>query len=259
MQQRIRHCNVRKPLLRASGVTLVELMIGLLLSAMLMGAFIHAMGVVKNIYVRHEALCKIQENIRSIHWIVTELLTHQGGLGCNRIGRDVSVQVQQVTGYKINANETVSLRRQPRAGSDTLWVNYVKNDYSLAAFKRMDRKYWTPGQTWVVFDCRWAAWVVLGEDRAVLESFPFQSELRIAKWHSVILYIAKTNRRKGNGQPVYALYTTDLNGRTHERVEGVEQLRIAQEGEHWLGIRALLVEGETQRWQYWRWRLKREV
>jgi len=49
---------------------------------------------------------------------------------------------------------------------------------------------------------------------------------KLGKIESEVLYIGNTMRRNQKGFPVYALYMTDLNGRTLEMVEGVEQMEL---------------------------------
>lgn len=44
--------------------------------------------------------------------------------------------------------------------------------------------------------------------------------------HSTIYYVGDTQRKNAKGRLIYALYSTDLNGRTLELVEGVEKIEI---------------------------------
>jgi len=49
---------------------------------------------------------------------------------------------------------------------------------------------------------------------------------KLGKIESDVIYIGNTMRHNQKGFPVYALYMTDLNGRTLELVEGVEQMDV---------------------------------
>lgn len=48
----------------------------------------------------------------------------------------------------------------------------------------------------------------------------------VGKLESELIYIGQTIRRNQKGMPIFALYATDLNGRTLELVEGVEEMNL---------------------------------
>lgn len=50
--------------------------------------------------------------------------------------------------------------------------------------------------------------------------------LELSIFSSKIFYVGKTSRLNSNGDEIDALYSTDLNGRTIELVEGVERMKI---------------------------------
>lgn len=55
----------------------------------------------------------------------------------------------------------------------------------------------------------------------------YAPQAKVGKLESEILYVADTYRKNQAGDPVWALYATDINGQTLELIEGVEDLRIA--------------------------------
>jgi hypothetical protein len=69
---------------------------------------------------------------------------------------------------------------------------------------------------------------------------------------SRIFYIGNTYRTHINGQPVLALYMTDLNGRTLELVENVEALEVTYDVKH---LRAVMIlsgnnKTVTKKWTF---------
>lgn len=235
------------------GMTFIELMIGLTLAMMLTLGFIQAFSVINKIYIRHESLTQIQENARSIHYILRELYTRQDAMGCNRWGSDLNIVVDPGVAEQLLSKkaEKLTLRHTPIENSDWVWVNYTKKYYTLAKEPR-----WKPGTVWVLSSCRQAELFVVEEDEAFFEELKNKvwltdlTAMRLSKLHSVILYVAKTNRKNEKEEPIYALYLTDLNGRTQERVEGVEKIKVTQ-GEKTVKLEFLLTSPLLKQWWTW--------
>lgn len=229
---------------RVSGISLIEIMIGLTLTLILTLTFIHAISIVNNVYVRHESLTRIQENARSIHTILQELYTRQDAIGCNRWGEDISVVIHPNVNKNVLAKkiEDLKLRRTPITESDVIWVNYTKKYKTLSEKPR-----WKPGTILVLSSCREAELFVLEEDQVFEEDF---KNKRLSKLHSIIFYVAKTDRKNEKGEPVYALYSTDLNGRTQERIEGVEKIKVESTANS-VKIQFLLTAQALKQWWTW--------
>lgn len=233
----------------------------------LTASFIQAFLVAKNIYLQHEALAKIQENARVIHYLLVETLTYQGSMGCNRIDDlnvqwDAKVDLQRwggspLKGLLIKQSGWPKLRREPVPDSDVLWINYTKKHYPLSAFKKEQKgdqawrkiNRWKPGRALILSNCRRLQIVMLPPDRLILEPVD-PNTIQVAKLHSILLYVAATHRKDSDDEPIYALYTTDLNGRTHERVEGVEKIKLTHEPP-FLKLEFLLVAGDRKQWWTW--------
>lgn len=218
---------------RASGGSLIEVMLGLTLSLILSLSFIQAITIANNIYIKHESLTRIQENARSIHTLLREYYTRQDAMGCNRWGDDLNVVIQSGVNLNIDKNK---FRHTPIVGSDIISIDYVS--------EKIAQK---PGTIVVLSSCRQAKIFVLQEKDLPLTD---DENLRWGQYHSVILYVAKTDRTNEKGEPVYALYSTDLNGRTQERVEGVEKIKLEQ-GLKSVKLQFLLTAPSLKRWWTW--------
>lgn len=66
--------------------------------------------------------------------------------------------------------------------------------------------------------------VHLGDQASLSKLYP--PGARLGKLESELIYIGDTARKNQKGMPIFALYATDLNGRTLELVEGVEDMSI---------------------------------
>ncbi|MCS5708061.1 hypothetical protein CC99x_003995 [Candidatus Berkiella cookevillensis] len=64
----------------------------------------------------------------------------------------------------------------------------------------------------------------LGEQPSLTKLYPPGALL--GKLESELIYIGDTARKNQNGNPIFSLYATDLNGRTLELVEGVEDMSV---------------------------------
>lgn len=237
----------------AQGMTLIELMIGLAMTMILTLGFIQAFSIINKIYIRHESLTQIQENARSIHYILREVYTRQDAMGCNRWGNDLNIVVAPGVAEKLLSKKAnvLTLRHTPIENSDWVWINYTKEYYTLSKKPK-----WKPGTVWVLSSCRQAELFVVEEAEAFFENLKNKiwltdlAVMRLSKLHSVILYVAKTDRKNAKEEPIYALYSTDLNGRTQERVEGVEKIKITQ-GEKSVKLEFLLTSSLLKQWWVW--------
>lgn len=218
---------------RVSGSSLIEVMLSLTLALILALSFIQVIVIANNLYVKHESLTKIQENARSIHAILREYYTRKDAMGCNRWGNDLNVFIQP--GVNLNVDKS-KLRHLPILDSDIISIDYVS--------EKITQKF---GTIVVLSSCRQAKIFVLQEKDLLLAN---DETLGLGQYHSVILYVAKTDRTNEKGEPVYALYSTDLNGQTQERVEGVEKIKLEQ-GLESMKLQFLLTASSLKKWWTW--------
>lgn len=209
----------------SAGISLPELMISLLLSCIIIAAAIQILIITKQNYLLQQGLARIQENVRAMSYLLGDAVRSSGTIGCNAfnqemkvsisneidaaaIGLDPFVGIQGVSPSALEKNPYFQAQAKKRLqiNSDILWLKSVRQPrYPVKAHQILCEA-----------DCIQASFFFAGG------SNPAQAGVLA----SVVYYIAKTLRVNGNGQPIYALYSTDLNGYTRELVEGVEQLDI---------------------------------
>lgn len=246
---------------RNLGFTLIELMITLVLSLILTLAFIQTMLIVKNIYCKQEALARIQENARSIHYVLGQAVIQSGIMGCNRMSDEIGLKINQgvnaerlgilpFQGIKTGNYSIPKVLKTPAPESDVLWVKYTKKYYPLAQGRSGEEGYfvihgkpnWKKNRIVILSDCRHADIISVVEQSKRLsatmsrvyyhynprepKNYQYPISAQMARLHSVLFYVAKTNRTNQYNEPIYALYSTDFNGKTQERVEGVEKLKF---------------------------------
>lgn len=132
--------------------------------------------------------------------------------------------------------------------SDFLWINSVKKQYPLIEGTMGEYGYilfqGSPklkgGEVIAISDCSHVDFIKaqglehtknqniskLSFSNKFLLSKYFQAGSTIGVLNSTIYYIGKSGRTNANGNPICALYSTDVNGRTYELIEGAEYLQI---------------------------------
>lgn len=269
------------------GFSLIELMIALALSLILSLAFIQTMLIVKNIYKRQEGLARIQENARTLHHIIGELVSSSGALGCNRMTDEIGVVIHPgVNEQKLGLTPFTGIDRQIASNtSDSLWIQYAHKGYPLAQASTGEQGYfvihgtphWKENRILVLSDCRHAEIFKLAEKSQVVNkhfsqvafksvsgTYRYDTSAQIARLRSVLLYVAQTGRYNEYNEPILALFSKDFNGRTQERVEGVEAMKVDY-GVGTIRVQLLLSSIEPVRsekgksvlrqWWTWEWRV----
>lgn len=141
-----------------------------------------------------------------------------------------------------------STHNRLKPGNDILWVNSVKHHFKIRKKESNSNSIYIegegelkPNQIVLLSDCTHAKVLMI---KSIDENYNSQikkvtflntglnlrgfqkSSLELAVFSSTLFYIGKTLRNNLSGDPIYALYSTDLNGRTIELVEGVEAMKI---------------------------------
>ncbi len=246
---------------KIKGVTLVELMISLVLGVVLSSACIQAFLTTKQLFIKQNAIARIQENARVIAIVLGEAIEASGSLGCTTFAQEHSIAIAN----NINAQEMLLLPRSRVLGIaqesilPQLILARISPQSNLVAIKSVDKlqpvisidpkqnmvtikgKFdYEKDKIMVISDC---AHSVFAKAKAVshqkgktfisfasltneLEQLSFSKNITIGELASQLYYIGNTHRVNSNGQQVDALYMSDFNGRTLELVEGVEQMKI---------------------------------
>lgn len=260
------------------GFSLIELMIALALSLILSLAFIQTILIVKNIYKKQEGLARIQENARSVHHIIGDAISRMGAIGCNRMSDEIGVVIRP--GVNTERLGLLPFGGLTTTHSDTLWIKYTQKGYPLAQASTGERgsfvirgtPHWKENRVLILADCRHAEIFRLTEKTKVIKGgltevafkYPnthkYDTSAQMARLRSVLFYVAKTSRVNQYDEPIFALYTKDYNGKTQERVEGVEAMKMEYQPKK-IQIKFLLSsvepvkseQGESVLRQWWTW------
>lgn len=205
------------------GMSLVELLIALALSVMLSSMMIHAFLVIKKSVLTQQALERLKVNARSIDYLLGKAIRNSGAMGCQRLGRDLLISgLTQPYGVKgvmpSDLKKAAGGKRVLQRAvlqSDLLWLQSAE---PLALNQRPLK----PGTLLVHSDCQrviFFRWNGSSPNEMLYSS----TMKRLA---STVYYVGKSQHINAKGDPIYALYSTDFNGRTLELVEGVEKLEF---------------------------------
>lgn len=251
---------------KSNGATLVELMISMGLGVILMATCIQTFLTTKQVFLKQNALARIQENARVISVLLGDAIASSGSLGCHAftegnvitISDDIPsrdfylIPRSRVFGSKAQElfnNPLVSdlARKRLKTNSDVFILktmlspypiqNIVPEQNSIVVSHQENIK---PGQVMVLSDCQKSlitkvanlqhqkgkTIITISSPLSQLNIPPFDKSAMIGNLSSSLYYIGDTGRVNSHGSKVEALYVTDLNGRTLELVEGAEQMKV---------------------------------
>lgn len=250
------------------GSSTLELLISMTLGVMISIACIEVFLTTKKVFIKQNAIARIQENARVINYLLGNELATSGNMGCNAIGPDysmVNLSEKQVNNMLFVPNAKIvgltydqlqknpflnqKIKKRIKPTSDILLVKRIKNPMPINA---IDYKYNTinirgylkikKDQILVISDCAQAIFVKTAESEQLKGNtlIKFSPQLTLAhqglvqqgmagRLSSQLFYIGNTGRLNANGTQIEALYSTDLNGRTLELAEGVEQMEVKYE------------------------------
>jgi type IV pilus assembly protein PilW len=248
---------------KLKGVTLVELMIGMTLGVVVTSASLQAFLTIKQIYMAQQALARIQENARICSILIGEALEASGNLGCSAFKDDMSFSVssdvdpnefglhpnERVIGisqatFKKNAQLPVLALQRIKSDSDILWIKSINKAYPLGvATSTFDHFIVIQGQPKLkdkqiisISDCSHVDFVRVRKSEYASDSTHVFISSELSKHYreganigivlSKLFYVGETGRRNGNGFSINALYSTDVNGRTLELIEGVDYFQV---------------------------------
>tara|TARA_R110002110_G_scaffold383245_2_gene594615 strand:+ start:59904 stop:60863 length:960 start_codon:yes stop_codon:yes gene_type:complete len=177
-----------------------------------------------------------------------------GDIVAEEIGFNRNTAVEPTTYAKLAKNKymTTSALARIDQSSDILWARRINQFFKLHDYEEAyQNKITVEGQPTfkqddvvLLSDCqnmdvlKVAKNVVINSGKPTSEVFVdfdstsqslsklYPPSAKLGKIESELIYVGNTLRQNQKGYPVYALYTTDLNGRTLELVEGVEKMDI---------------------------------
>lgn len=223
-------CVLRRHL---QGMTLVELMISLVISSMLSIMMINTFLLIKRSVLTQQALVRLQVNARTLDYLLGKALRNSGVFGCYKLHSHSVIKVEQdvdlplygfhhskgilgIAAHQLPSNYFGSNRvlKRYKNDSELLWIQSGHNT-SISRLKK--------GSILVMSDCSQLSILRMQNDNLPV----IQEPLSLSVLSSTIYYIGDTHRKNSKGNVVYALYSTDFNGRTLELIEGIEKIEMS--------------------------------
>ncbi|MBI2790517.1 MAG: PilW family protein [Gammaproteobacteria bacterium] len=242
------------------GVTLIELIISIGLGIIITASSLQVFLTIKQIFLTQQALARIQENARMVSDILGNAVKTSGNIGCSSFREDISFHIspdidshyfgllpyQRIIGVKKELDKKILQRVSPE--SDIIWIKSVRKNYPLRKATNGDDGYvllhGSPrlkgGEVMAISDCSHVDFFKVKkkseEANHIISKIIFTNGFHFSKYFqdgaqvgivgSKLFYIGDTGRINSNGNSIMALYSTDLNGRTLELIEGAEFLDV---------------------------------
>lgn len=222
---------------KEKGFTLLEIVIAMSLNVILLFGAIQTVIILKKEWLYHQALNRIQENARHLYLLLDEILSTAGRLSCKRIDRiqfkevsplidgvkiglyNAPIQIVKIKDLQSNPYLSKSFYQRLQPNSDILWIVGSKVPKNINS---------TLNRVLIIDDCLKMIAIINENDKTVEQvHVPFKyTNFRLLQ--SKLYYVGRTKRLIDN-LPVYALYSTDMNGITQELIEGVESMKITSD------------------------------
>ncbi len=250
-----------KQIYKNRGFTLLETIISLSLGMVVCAATLQAFLTAKQLLMAQQALARIQENARVAHVLLGEHIQATGNLGCNAFSEDLSIHIAPNIDpvryglnhrwriIAVNAEIKKILPNRMKADSDLLWIRNTKKKFALSSTLLENTDHLMvhgqlkvkPNQIIALSDCSQVDFlkvlntefsksnftkIVFSTDKNISFSRHYAKNAEVSILSSKIFYVGNTGRMNSNGYPIEALYSTDLNNRTLELIEGVEYLQV---------------------------------
>jgi hypothetical protein len=221
-------------------------MISLVISALLCIMMIQLFLFTKQCFITQQGLARIQENGLAIDHILGRAIRNSGNMGCQKLMKHRMVKWHHSidpVAYGLDkqapmmGGDPTDAPTRAIPNSDILWILGSSKNYPLRHGIPQETKVdfiinqakIKPGSIGVLADCRHADFFRVSpkpdqQKLTLSQAYPPHSTFSI--FSSTLYYVGNTNRKNANQEPIYALYSTDLNGRTLELVEGIENFEL---------------------------------
>jgi len=248
----------------AKGHSLVEIMVVMSCGVLLSLAMIQGYTFAFRLYIQHVMMLEVQNSARMVQWLLSKAIRTSGNFGCNgfrsntvlryhpsiessHIPLNLTERVKGVSSTSLTVSE--AMRPRLNEDSDALFVLGLKKikKISLVPSQQADC-FVVQGKTnfksnrWLAlcdcshmdvarmtqtpkFNSRKGTSLVCVEPFSQGFSAEYKKNGLVGEISAKQFYVAKTQRQE-NLEPIYALYESDLNGLTHELVEGVEKIEL---------------------------------
>lgn len=218
---------------RSRGMTLVELLISLALGSMLSIMMCNAFLLTKRTMLTQQAIVRLQVNARTLDYLLGKALRNSGVFGCHKLqpnsvivtDKDIHLSdygllnskgILGLLAHQLPKDFKGSARilKRYKKDSEMLWIQSGNHILNISRLKS--------SSILAISDCRQISLFRKQDEKLPMVKPPFT----LSVLHSTIYYVGDTQRKNAKGRPIYALYSTDLNGRTLELVEGVEKMEV---------------------------------
>lgn len=214
---------------------------------------IHAASLLLGRWVRNagDFGCKTLDDDRVIHYV------HDIDMNYLGIKRNMPIELVSSTEPKKLQPYLKQMTKRVKPKTDMLWMRRLDRLYPLISYtegsngflKVVGHPSFKQGDIIAISDCQNIDFLKLADDAkfnidntSIIPIYMSDSREHlskhydrnayVAKLRSEILYVASTNRTNYNGEPIFALYSTNLNGRTLELIEGVEDMQVEVYGDN---------------------------
>lgn len=226
-----------------TGMSLVEMMLGLTLSMMIFNVVIELYLAATKLINVQNALLSIEENQQMLTHIFRTSVHTAGFIGCAKLTSQFPII--QYPPYAITAANRIESFHSSKMITGTQGITIRSMNTQTVGLIAMQQnsmlevsanQHFQQGDILVIADCKKAELFKIKniimmnhsiqiEPEARLQN-SYASDAEIAHLQVDSYFIGKTTRKSVHGEPIYALYQSDVTGRVFELVEGVNDMQI---------------------------------
>jgi hypothetical protein len=228
--------------IRATGFSLIELLIAIVLSTLILISLTTVFLAVEKNYQTQLALNSIQENARIVTNIFNSEIHQSGYLGCAKRVIDFPFENNSTQPFaKLSVLQDEKIKQDSQGFTvmyaDSQHVNLLGTMQSHFSLHVPAAEDFLQNEIVVISDCgsvdifhisstdKAAGLQKISAINPLLKSYSADAE--VARLIKNSYFIEKTNRKSPRKSPIYALIMKDINGVKHEMMEGVDDMKIS--------------------------------
>lgn len=223
------------------GYMLLEILITLALSLIVMSAVMTVMlnSLTQSRY--QNQVFSLQKQFNRVSLLLTHEISSAGYRGCLQVDNAKVLQIESAANvplnwlskrYPIKANTMAIHLEKMAAWHDYLLIDHLNGEtqWRISAHQRLKA-----GDEVMIADCQqWQLAKVLAaslqKDQQIitttLSNSSFSAGTYVGLWQNKTFYIAKTDRKTAEGDPIWGLYSYE-EGQTYEWADGVNDLQAS--------------------------------
>lgn len=223
----------------SNGMTLLELMIGLIISLLILFSVMTLYLAGNKNYVEQSALNSIQENARIALGLLEADISMAGYVGCRKLSADFIVK--NFEGFNLNSDNIISVAPNEltvrKASTESANLTQEMQNSSVLSVEKNPK--FSVNDIAIISDCYSSEifkvnHVIRGKDNIqyLTTSSPlsmlYNSEAKVSLFEIKTFKVKKTGRRDLNGKFISAMYLKESNLRKDvEIVEGIEDMEVS--------------------------------